>query len=48
MLINVEDDNRELAWNTFMALMVFFYGETKELLGDLGIYTEELEEFLNT
>lgn len=47
-LIAIENKQRQMSWPTFLSLMLFFSKNsgTNQLLGVLGIVTEELNEYL--
>jgi len=43
-LVNIENKNRKMSWNTFVALVTVFRAEknTSDLLDHFGIYTTDL------
>ncbi len=47
-LMAIENKQRQMSWPTFLSLMLFFSKNsgTNQLLGVLGIVTEELNEYL--
>lgn len=47
-LMAIENKQRQMSWSTFLSLMQFFSKNsgTNQLLGVLGIVTEELNEYL--
>ncbi len=47
-IISMENKKRPMTWNTFLSLVLVFSGnpETMLLMKVMGIYTEQLEEFL--
>lgn len=47
-LMAIENKQRQMSWPTFLSLMLFFSKNsgTNQLLGVLGIETEELNEYL--
>lgn len=47
-VISMENKKRPMTWNTFLSLILVFSGnaDTKMLMQVMGIFTEELEEFL--
>ena len=49
-LVNIENRNRVMSWNTFVALITVFRAErrTSDLLDHFGIYTSKLEDYLTS
>ena len=49
-LVNIENKNRDMSWNTFVALIAVFRAEssTSDLLDHFGIYTDNLCIYLTT
>jgi len=47
-IVSIEGGKRAMSWNTFLSLILIFVKnyETDVLLEPLGIYTEELNEFV--
>jgi len=47
-LVNIENNKREMSWNTFVALITVFRAEsgTSDLLDYFGIYSPELSRYL--
>ena len=47
-LMAIENKQRQMSWPTFLSLMLFFSKNsgTNQLLGVLGVVTEELNEYL--
>lgn len=47
-VISMENKKRPMTWNTFLSLILVFSGnsDTLMLMKVMGIYTEELQEFL--
>lgn len=44
----IECGRNKMSWNTFMSLILFFKenAQTKEVIKILGIYTDELENYI--
>ena len=44
----IESGRKNMSWNTFMSLILFFKENTKtrDILNILGIYTDELERYI--
>lgn len=44
----IECGRNKMSWNTFMSLILFFKenSQTKEVIKILGIYTDELENYI--
>lgn len=44
----IESGRKNMSWNTFMSLILFFKENTKtrDILNILGIYTNELERYI--
>ena len=47
-IVNIENNKREMSWNTFVALIAVFRAEsgTSDLLDYFGIYSPELSRYL--
>ena len=47
-LANIENRKRRMTWNNFLALLLIFIKnkDTDKLLNVMGIYTDELNEFI--
>ena len=45
----IECGRNRMSWNTFMSLILFFKenAQTKEVIKILGIYTDELENYIS-
>ena len=49
MVVAIENQRRPMTWNTYLALMMVFLHNrsTADLLRALGVYTDELRQFLD-
>lgn len=49
MLIAIEKKKRKMTWNTFLSLLLVFSKNegTYKLLETIGVYNDELNDFLN-
>lgn len=49
-IINIENKKRPMTWNMFLSLLLVFTKnkETDRLLNVMGIYTDELNDFVKT
>ncbi|MEG1804037.1 MAG: helix-turn-helix domain-containing protein [Clostridia bacterium] len=47
-VLSIENQSREMSWNTFLSLILLFTKNerTDKLMNILGIYTDELNDFL--